>query len=164
MYGHNHNDDFTTSAVLSGQSRPDPLTIPATASIARFDGSFQNMGRVAPHFIWSGDFQGIENYRLSERPLLNEESYSSIIEGMNRVCRYSPEEKKQRIQRYRNKRNQRNFNKTIKYACRKTLADSRIRIRGRFARNDEIEKEDRDEEEEEEYDENWTNFLQMFQF
>lgn len=27
---------------------------------------------------------------------------------------------------------------TKKYACRKTLADSRPRIRGRFARNDEI--------------------------
>lgn len=25
-----------------------------------------------------------------------------------------------------------------KYACRKTLADSRPRIRGRFARNDEV--------------------------
>ncbi|KAL3631943.1 hypothetical protein CASFOL_024927 [Castilleja foliolosa] len=30
-----------------------------------------------------------------------------------------------------------NFNKTIKYACRKTLADSRPRVRDRFARNDE---------------------------
>lgn len=26
----------------------------------------------------------------------------------------------------------------MKYACRKTLADSRPRIRGRFARNDEV--------------------------
>lgn len=52
------------------------------------------------------------------------------------------------------------------YACRKTLADSRPRIRGRFARNDEIDKnttiqwsqigagEDEDEE-----DENWITML-----
>lgn len=41
-----------------------------------------------------------------------------IIEGMSRACRYSPEEKKERIERYRNKRNQRNFNKKIKvFAC-----------------------------------------------
>lgn len=56
-----------------------------------------------------------------------------------RVGRYTAEERKQRIHKYRNKRTQRNFNKTIKYACRKTLADSRPRVRGRFARNDETE-------------------------
>lgn len=38
--------------------------------------------------------------------------------------------------RYRQKRHERNFNKRIKYMCRKTLADSRPRVRGRFARND----------------------------
>ena len=38
--------------------------------------------------------------------------------------------------RYRQKRHERNFNKRIKYQCRKTLADSRPRVRGRFARND----------------------------
>ncbi|CAH8309960.1 unnamed protein product [Eruca vesicaria subsp. sativa] len=55
-----------------------------------------------------------------------------------KVGRYSAEERKEKISKYRAKRNQRNFTKTIKYACRKTLADSRPRIRGRFARNDEV--------------------------
>ncbi|KAK7251350.1 hypothetical protein RIF29_34460 [Crotalaria pallida] len=54
-----------------------------------------------------------------------------------KVGRYSAEERKERISKYRAKRSQRNFNRTIKYACRKTLADNRPRIRGRFARNDE---------------------------
>ncbi|KAK9147440.1 hypothetical protein Scep_006197 [Stephania cephalantha] len=58
-------------------------------------------------------------------------------DGGFKVRRYNAEERKQRINRYRSKRTQRNFNKTIKYACRKTLADSRHRVRGRFARNDE---------------------------
>ncbi|KAI4304664.1 hypothetical protein MLD38_040141 [Melastoma candidum] len=92
-----------------------------------------------------------------------------IIEKLSRTSRYSPEEKKERIKRYRSKRALRNFNKKIKYACRKTLADGRPRIRGRFARNDEIEKTgpqppwDRvielgeEEEEEEPYDyNNWV--------
>ncbi|KAG6636748.1 zinc finger protein CONSTANS-LIKE 2-like [Carya illinoinensis] len=52
--------------------------------------------------------------------------------------RYSAEERKEKISKYKAKRTQRNFRKTIKYACRKTLADNRPRIRGRFARNDEI--------------------------
>ncbi len=40
------------------------------------------------------------------------------------------------MHRYRQKRHERNFSKRIKYMCRKTLADSRPRVRGRFARND----------------------------
>ncbi|KAM0044782.1 putative transcription factor C2C2-CO-like family [Helianthus debilis subsp. tardiflorus] len=74
----------------------------------------------------------------SESPISSESN--SIIESMNKACRYSPDEKKERIERYRSKKTQRNFTKKIKYVCRKTLADSRPRIRGRFARNEEIEK------------------------
>ncbi|XP_031505427.1 uncharacterized protein LOC116267700 [Nymphaea colorata] len=74
---------------------------------------------------------------------IQENRSRNIIDGVEemglRVCRYSPEEKKERIERYLKKKNLRNFNKTIKYACRKTLADSRQRIRGRFARNDELQ-------------------------
>ncbi|XP_052209760.1 uncharacterized protein LOC127813064 isoform X2 [Diospyros lotus] len=51
--------------------------------------------------------------RSSESPLSNENNYT-IIEGMNKACRYGPEEKKERIERYRSKRNRRNFNKKIK--------------------------------------------------
>ncbi|KAL8556771.1 hypothetical protein ACS0TY_004294 [Phlomoides rotata] len=72
---------------------------------------------------------------LSSSPLSADKS---VIEEANfKVGRYSAEERKERIDRYRAKRTHRNFNKTIKYACRKTLADTRPRIRGRFARNDE---------------------------
>ncbi|RZC68251.1 hypothetical protein C5167_031507 [Papaver somniferum] len=84
----------------------------------------------------TGDLQTINVARStgrSDSPLSNE----NCIEGLNKVGRYTAEERKERIERYRSKRNQRNFTKKIKYACRKTLADSRPRIRGRFARNDE---------------------------
>ncbi|XP_057810550.1 uncharacterized protein LOC131024975 [Salvia miltiorrhiza] len=63
---------------------------------------------------------------------------SLMEEGNFKVGKYNKEERKWRIDRYRAKRTRRNFNKTIKYACRKTLADGRQRIRGRFARNDEV--------------------------
>ncbi|XP_074267841.1 uncharacterized protein LOC141591424 [Silene latifolia] len=89
----------------------------------------------------TGDLeQGVNILRHGGSPLANETT--SIIEGMTKPCRYSPEEKRERIERYRNKRSQRNFNKKIQYVCRKTLADSRSRVRGRFARNDELEKSD----------------------
>lgn len=54
----------------------------------------------------------VQHSHRSESPLSNENSI--IIESMSKACRYSPEEKKERIERYRSKRNQRNFNKKIK--------------------------------------------------
>ncbi|XP_020214515.2 two-component response regulator-like APRR5 [Cajanus cajan] len=111
-------------------------------------------------------FNGMQHYlhSHSDSPLSSESSL--IIEEMSRTSPYSPEEKKVRIERYRSKRNQRNFGKKIKYACRKTLADSRPRIRGRFARNDEIAMNPpvqwshmANGEEEDEEEENWANFF-----
>ncbi|KAK4787292.1 hypothetical protein SAY86_011125 [Trapa natans] len=55
-----------------------------------------------------------------------------------KVAKLSVEERKEKIHRYLKKRNERNFSKKIKYACRKTLADSRPRVRGRFAKNDDF--------------------------
>uniref|UniRef100_A0A453FVF3 CCT domain-containing protein n=1 Tax=Aegilops tauschii subsp. strangulata TaxID=200361 RepID=A0A453FVF3_AEGTS len=63
-----------------------------------------------------------------------------------KVGRYSAEERKERVERYRLKRHQRNFTKKITYACRKSLADSRPRVKGRFARNGEAEAETDDRE------------------
>ncbi|XP_057443676.1 zinc finger protein CO3 [Lotus japonicus] len=112
----------------------------------------------------TGDLQsarGMSHYHHSDSPLSTESSM--IIEEMTRAASpYSPEEKKLRIERYRSKRNQRNFTKKIKYACRKTLADSRPRVRGRFVRNDEIVMDTSvttGEELEDDEDENWTNFF-----
>ncbi|PIA38810.1 hypothetical protein AQUCO_02700186v1 [Aquilegia coerulea] len=116
----------------------------------------------------TGDLQGInmvQHSGQSESPLSQE---TCTIDGMNKVGRYSAEERKERIERYRSKRNQRNFNKKIKYACRKTLADSRPRIRGRFARNDEMGESSQvqwnqmEREEHEEDDDIWLNFFDAF--
>ncbi|KAK4260599.1 hypothetical protein QN277_003692 [Acacia crassicarpa] len=74
----------------------------------------------------TGDLQNIQ-----------ETQTSNTEETSFKIGRYSAQERKERISKYRAKRSQRNFNKTIKYTCRKRLADNRPRIRGRFARNDE---------------------------
>ncbi|GMI90061.1 hypothetical protein HRI_002675400 [Hibiscus trionum] len=75
-----------------------------------------------------GQIWGIQGSRI--RPPMEDSNL--------KVGRYSVEERKDRILRYLKKRNQRNFNRTIKYACRKTLADRRVRVRGRFARNTQL--------------------------
>ncbi|CAI9092544.1 OLC1v1027815C1 [Oldenlandia corymbosa var. corymbosa] len=55
------------------------------------------------------------------------------------VTSCSSEARKEKLSRYRNKKNKRNFGRKIKYACRKALADSQPRIRGRFAKTDETD-------------------------
>ncbi|KZV19351.1 CCT motif family protein [Dorcoceras hygrometricum] len=44
------------------------------------------------------------------------------------------EDRMEKLSRYRSKKSRRNFGRKIKYACRKALADSQPRIRGRFAK------------------------------
>ncbi|KAM7466399.1 hypothetical protein LguiB_013961 [Lonicera macranthoides] len=63
---------------------------------------------------------------------------TSLEDSTFKVRKLSAEQRKEKIHRYMKKRNERNFSKKIKYACRKTLADSRPRVRGRFAKNDEF--------------------------
>ncbi|KAK9927150.1 hypothetical protein M0R45_024350 [Rubus argutus] len=99
------------------------------ASLSSPESSFltSHMRRVSS----TGDLQNLRTARTPRESSVMEEA------GNSKMGKYSAEERKERISKYRAKRSQRNFNKTIKYACRKTLADNRPRIRGRFARNDE---------------------------
>lgn len=49
------------------------------------------------------------------------------------------EDRWEKLSRYWNKKSKRNFGRKIKYACRKALADSQPRIRGRFAKTEEVD-------------------------
>ncbi|PKU84650.1 Zinc finger protein CONSTANS-LIKE 1 [Dendrobium catenatum] len=71
-------------------------------------------------------------------PLQGTFDITTMDDSNHKVGRASPEERKKKVDRYVSKKKARNFSKTIKYACRKTLADSRPRVRGRFAKNDEF--------------------------
>ncbi|KAL4324115.1 hypothetical protein GQ457_11G032870 [Hibiscus cannabinus] len=55
------------------------------------------------------------------------------------VSSCSTEDRRAKLSRYRNKKTRRNFGRKIKYACRKALADSQPRIRGRFAKTEECD-------------------------
>ncbi|KAL8171306.1 hypothetical protein V2J09_023110 [Rumex salicifolius] len=78
--------------------------------------------------------QQLVNGAVSTPPLSTE--ISNMEDSAFKPGKLSAEQRKEKIQRYMKKRNERNFSKKIKYACRKTLADSRPRVRGRFAKND----------------------------
>ncbi|XP_044485181.1 zinc finger protein HD1-like isoform X2 [Mangifera indica] len=84
----------------------------------------------------SGDSQQLVGRASSSTPMASE--ISSLEDSTFKVGKLSVEQRKEKIHRYMKKRNERNFTKKIKYACRKTLADSRPRVRGRFAKNDDF--------------------------
>uniref|UniRef100_A0A7S3I8R9 CCT domain-containing protein n=1 Tax=Fabrea salina TaxID=342563 RepID=A0A7S3I8R9_9CILI len=52
--------------------------------------------------------------------------------GNKRIGTITLEERKLKIQRFLKKRQKRNFEKKVSYACRKRVADNRIRVKGRF--------------------------------
>ncbi|XP_068644908.1 protein VERNALIZATION 2-like [Aristolochia californica] len=153
--------------------RPSPLQFQRSLSSQRFpfpSGEFSDPQGCAIRKAFStGDIQRIScsqhNHR-AESPLGHE--HCGVLDHGTKVSRYSAEERKERIERYRSKRNQRNFNKKIKYACRKTLADSRPRVRGRFTRNDETGDSSVTQwapaglEDDEDDEEGWINFLDSF--
>ncbi|XP_010920297.3 uncharacterized protein [Elaeis guineensis] len=85
-----------------------------------------------------GGNQHLMDWCVGSSTQLPASDISGLEESTFKVGRLSMEERKEKIHRYMKKRNERNFSKKIKYACRKTLADSRPRIRGRFAKNDEF--------------------------
>jgi hypothetical protein len=56
------------------------------------------------------------------------------VQAERKIGSYSPEARKLRIQKFHEKRKNRTWKKSIKYDCRKKLADDRPRIKGRFVR------------------------------
>lgn len=60
----------------------------------------------------------------------------SIVVQQKTISSCTSEDRKEKLSRYRNKKAKRNFGRKIKYACRKALADSQPRIRGRFAKTE----------------------------
>ncbi|XP_010267643.1 PREDICTED: uncharacterized protein LOC104604799 isoform X2 [Nelumbo nucifera] len=103
-------------------------------------------GAIRPNFL---DFQGVDfedvygmRRAFSEGDIqtLGNGNMSFIHSHFERpltIGNYTIEEREQRLSRYRKKKTKRNFGRKIKYACRKALADSQPRVRGRFAKTEE---------------------------
>ncbi|PKU76513.1 Zinc finger protein CONSTANS-LIKE 5 [Dendrobium catenatum] len=151
------SSSFPSSYFLQRSSSSHSLPLPSTAADPR---DFHGFHTEPVRRVFSaGDLQCMNGSIAS--------ADSSHSDAAGRIGRYSAEERRERIERYRTKRNQRNFHKKItvlslffspfpilldqkdeifnvsvlQYACRKTLADSRPRVRGRFARNGDTEHE-----------------------
>lgn len=78
-----------------------------------------------------GDIKTLGNGNIN---LIHSPVQRSLMSG---TC--TSEDRLQKLSRYRNKKSRRNFGRKIKYACRKALADSQPRIRGRFAKTEDAD-------------------------
>ncbi|KAI3837454.1 hypothetical protein MKW92_002601 [Papaver armeniacum] len=125
--------------------QPDELSAYTDEQLL-FNKAYNNENGFKPYFDHAAGYFGDHNIWEIHQGNHSTSSFQSSSGSCSsveepKVRRYTKEERKERILKYLKKKNQRNFNKTIKYVCRKTLADRRIRIRGRFARNNEYPEE-----------------------
>ncbi|XP_034588034.1 uncharacterized protein [Setaria viridis] len=140
------SEQLSSNATFSCSS-PSACQLPAAhvpCSPSSSSGDFLEFSTGALRRVFStGDLQVMNVSPSPPPPPLSGDTHGQDAGGpfTQKVGRYSAEERKEKIERYRTKRNQRNFHKKITYACRKTLADSRPRVQGRFARNAETEAE-----------------------
>ena len=65
--------------------------------------------------------------------------HCSVLPFVKKVGTLSLEERKQKIYRYLEKKRRRNYAKRVGYVCRKRVADSRMRVKGRFISKSESE-------------------------
>jgi hypothetical protein len=64
-----------------------------------------------------------------------------LLNKEGRIGIYLPAARKERIARFHEKRARRIWRKRIKYDCRKKLADSRPRIKGRFVKRSDMDED-----------------------
>lgn len=62
------------------------------------------------------------------------DKYREVYNKHGRIGIYTPSERAAIISRFNSKRARRVWNKKIRYSCRKSLADRRLRIKGRFVK------------------------------
>ncbi|KAG2691320.1 hypothetical protein I3843_08G004700 [Carya illinoinensis] len=62
----------------------------------------------------------------------------TVTDSANRAVQISAADREARVLRYREKRKNRKFEKTIRYASRKAYAETRPRIKGRFAKRSDM--------------------------
>ncbi|KAH6770947.1 hypothetical protein C2S52_015750 [Perilla frutescens var. hirtella] len=120
---------ISSSCLRSMESVHEALLRPRFLDFPALDfGAFNGMRRA----FSEGDIK-----TLDDDGNISLQQSSMVQPRMTSGC--SSEDRREKLSRYWNKKSKRNFGRKIKYACRKALADSQPRVRGRFAKTEEAE-------------------------
>jgi hypothetical protein len=101
--------------------------------------SFRCLDR-SPNELLSHTLPTSVSLPFAQKLARNNNNHNAQVYNQNgRVGIYTPLERAAIIARFHQKRTNRNWNKKIRYNCRKSLADRRLRVKGRFVRRSEQE-------------------------
>ncbi|KAL2318130.1 hypothetical protein Fmac_032006 [Flemingia macrophylla] len=134
------NNSIPENKPLPDKSLPKSVSSESLSSMDWMHGA-----AVKPAFL---DFPGIDfDAVYGMRRAFSEGDIKTLSNGNTNIVRdrtflpinCTSEERREKLSRYRTKKTKRNFGRKIKYACRKALADSQPRIRGRFAKTEELD-------------------------
>lgn len=137
-YGINENIDSNSESI----TMPNPLvSLSHSEGISSASGASQMQGlRVTSSSQHSNS--NASNRSSSQCCFdLSQLNFELINKG-GRIGIYLPDARRERIAKFHLKRQKRIWRKRIKYDCRKKLADSRPRIKGRFVKRSEMRKEE----------------------
>jgi len=123
--GQNRAPQPTHTSIVAAGSQPRPARI---ARVAPSNRSVQLT--TLPSSLNAGAASNAQNPPTFQMELLNQDG---------RIGIYLPEARRLRIARFHAKRKMRIWRKRIKYDCRKKLADSRPRIKGRFVKRSDMD-------------------------
>ncbi|GLT76615.1 hypothetical protein SLA2020_482670 [Shorea laevis] len=128
---------FAGSLLMGSELQPQELEYQGENGGIFCPDSLQRAFNLGHLQVLTNESQQLGAVAASSTPITSE--ISGLEDStFNKLGKLSAEQRREKIHRYMKKRNERNFSKKIKYACRKTLADSRPRVRGRFAKNDDF--------------------------
>ncbi|PWA42186.1 ChNRRa [Artemisia annua] len=145
------NVDFMSNIIyeykdIFSNEPPSPSRVLNSSSIILNENS-QPPGMIIKSM--SSDNLNVDGAHIRPSSMSFTETELSKVHGMRRAFSegyikpqltsdHTTETRMQKLSRYRDKKTKRNFGRKIKYACRKALADGQLRIKGRFAKTEEI--------------------------
>jgi hypothetical protein len=78
----------------------------------------------------------ISTFMMEKQVLSDQVDDASVVDRKhgNKIGIYNPAQRKALLVRFAEKRKRRHWRKKVRYSCRKNLADTRVRVKGRFVK------------------------------
>ena len=127
VYG-NEAPYYTPGSHDNTNVSPNITTIPISATIANRNLELENAG------ITLANGYGVLS--ITETMMIDEVLLPVVPRVRGWIGAYPPAPRYERLQRFFAKRDQRVWEKTVKYDVRKSFADSRLRVKGRFVKKE----------------------------